>query len=106
MKINLECGNDIRNGYVNVTSWPLQELPDDLPDNTNIVVGNPLNLDPVFENDSAEEIVFSRLFNVIHPNHIIPALEHWHDKLAKDGLLKLSFVDIRLVSKFIHSGQL
>lgn len=103
MKVNLF--GDIRNGYVNIVN----QVPDglaDLPENTHVVVGDMGNLDPILENNSVEEIILSVPMNVLYPAHIVPVLQHWKDKLKSGGKLVLTFVDIRRLGKFIHSGEL
>jgi hypothetical protein len=106
MKLNLEYGTNIRNGYANVSAWPPQELPKDLPDETSIAVGQAGNLDAVVPDGESEEILFNPVFNLISPAGILPLLQHWHKKLKDGGLLKLYFIDIRLISRFIYNGQL
>ena len=106
MKLNLEYGTNIRNGYINISAWPPQELPNDLPDETSIVVGQASNLNDVVPDESAEEILFNPVFNLINPAGILPLFQHWHQKLKAGGVLKLYFIDIRLISRFIYSGQL
>lgn len=44
--------------------------------------------------------------NVLYPAHIVPILEHWHKKIKPNGELVLSYVDIRRLGQFIHSGEL
>lgn len=106
MKLNLEYSNNIRNGYVNVSAWPPQELPKDLPEGTQIAVGQAGNLDDIAPDNKAEEIIFNPVFNLVNPNGILQLFQHWHKKLQDGGTLKLFYIDIRLLSRFIYNGQL
>lgn len=106
MKINLECGNNWRNGYLNISSWIPSDIPEDLPEETAIISGQSGNLDPVVEDNSAQEIVFNPPFNIVKPNDILDVLQHWQKKLKDGGILKIYFIDIRLSSRFIYSGEL
>lgn len=103
MKVNLY--GDIRNGYLNIVN----QLPDsfgELPDDTSIVVGDAGQLDPILENNSVEQMLFSVPLNVLYPAHIVPILQHWREKLQTNGTLIATYVDIRRLGKFIHSGEL
>ena len=104
MKVNL-YGNGLRNGYVNIVN----SVPDDLsdvPDNTAVITGDFKNLDPVVEDNQAEELIFNVPLNALLPVDLVPVLEHWNKKLAKDGVLRIGYVDIRRLGKSIHMGEL
>jgi hypothetical protein len=104
MKLNLECHNDLRNGYINIIKHPnLQSKPHD---GINITVGDFKNLDQIIDDNSVEEIIFSPLMNVITPNEIPKVLHHWKNKLVVGGVVKISFVDVRRVGQAAHLGQL
>ena len=106
MRLNLEYNNNIRNGYINVSVWPPQELPKDLPDSTSIAVAKPDKLDDIAKDNEVEEIIFNPLFNLINPDGILNLLQHWYKKLQSGGLLKIYFADIRLISRYIYNGEL
>jgi hypothetical protein len=104
MKLNLESGNDLRNGYVNV-NLGIVDLKS-VPQNTRFVVGNFRNLDPIVKDGQAEEIVFNPPFNRIGPAEAMKVLTHWKNKLGVGGVLKLVFCDIRRLGQILHSGEI
>ena len=87
MKLNLECGNDFRSGYVNITSNP--QIPENLPENLVVVPGHFTNLDPIIT-EPVEEIVFNPFLNILVPNDIPQILGYWKSKLRKNGILKIT----------------
>lgn len=107
MKVNI-TGNEIRNGYLNIIHGAVMNppSPDSVSDGTAIVVGRFHELDPILENDSAEEILFNYALNILGPNDMVPILEHWRNKLMPEGILKVSFIDIRRLGRFITSGDM
>ncbi len=106
MKLNLEYGNQWLNGYVNISMWPPQEIPKDLPEATQIIVGQVGNLDNCVDDNSAEEVIFNPLLNSIKPNDLLDILSHWYRKLKDKGILKISFVDVRLLARYIYNGEM
>lgn len=104
MKLNLECGNDIRGGYININLGVVDIK--ELPDNARFVVGNFRNLDPMIKDDSVEEIIFAPPLNMIGPVESIQVLEHWKKKLQKNGKLVVKFFDARRIGRSLHTGDL
>lgn len=103
MKVNLECGSNILNGYVNINS--------EMVDNThvgdaNFIIGVYNNLDPVLEDNSAEEIIFNPVLNCLPPSDIAQCVTHWRNKLIDGGMLVVSFTDILRVSTGIVRGDI
>jgi hypothetical protein len=104
MKVNL-FGDTLRNGYLNIVpevSGDLSELPED----TQVMVGNIDSLNSTFENNSVEEIVFNPPLNVLQPTQLVGVLQQFNTKLKKDGRLKIGFFDIRRLGRFIANGEL
>ncbi len=104
MKANLQCGNDIRNGYVNVNYGPVSL--DEMSENSKIVMGDFKNLDPIFENESLDEVLFNPSVSVIMPDHLPDVIAHWRNKLKNKGVLKIHTIDIRKVGRAAHTGEL
>lgn len=104
MKLNLECGNDIRNGYINI-SFNIGDVSN-VPENTKIIPGNFRNLDPLIEDESVEEIVFNPTLNTISPKEIVGILTHWSTKLRPSGTLLVKFYDVRRIGQSAHYGTL
>lgn len=104
MKINLECGNVLLNGYLNVTSIPLQL--DDNAKNIDIIMGRYDQLDPILKNTVAEEIIFNPPINKVEPNKLPEVLLHWRQYLQPNGILKIFLIDIRRISNYIRRGTL
>lgn len=105
MKVNLECGNDIRSGYLNISSRPYGINTNNLPDHTKFIVGHYNKLDGIVPDESVEELIFNDHLNSLPPNEILPVFDHWKKKLKPKGKLKLSFVDIKRVGRAAHLGE-
>lgn len=101
MKINLECGNDLRNGYLNIHSSPVPET-----EGFEFRVGDYRNLDGVVEDEHADEIVATNLMNKMPPEVSVHTLIHWKEKLKIGGVLKLVAIDIRQVCREGHVGSM
>ncbi len=95
---------DIRNGYINVNNMPVPI--DHMAENTKLVAGDYKNLDPIFQDDSLEEIIFNPPLSVVTPNQLPDLLTHWHKKLKHGGILKIHTIDIRKVGRAAHSGNI
>ncbi|TXT66107.1 MAG: hypothetical protein BAJALOKI3v1_50107 [Promethearchaeota archaeon] len=104
MKLNLQCGEDLRNGYKNINFGPIQGSNNH--PGIDFIVGDFRNLSSVISDDSCEEINFVPVFNIVNPNEVIHVLRHWRDKLSNRGVLKIHMVDIRLLSGLIYDGDI
>lgn len=102
MKLNLQCGKNLYNGYVNV-HYGL--VPMDKAGDVNFTIGDFHKLNDICENNSVEEIVFNPLLNTLGPSEILDCLTHWIDKLRPGGKLCVAFNDIRIVGKQAHYGE-
>jgi predicted SAM-dependent methyltransferase len=98
VKINLECGPDVRNGYINTDSIANKD-----PTVKTCLMDN---LDDICPNDFADEIIAGFALNMIPWTRVDKVLKHWHAKLKNDGLLKITFPEIRQVGRLIYTGQL
>lgn len=105
MKLNLECGSQLLNGYINTSSVPIPNL-DKVPEETQFCISRYNNLDAIAENGSVDEIIFGQPINVINPNDIVDVLRHWWTKLTSGGKLTLQLLDIRRIGKESHRGSL
>ena len=103
MKLNLECGNDIRSGYVNITSAPIDV--EGLPENSNVIMGRPDQLDPVLKGAQASEINFAPPLNVFQPDVLFGIMNTWTQNLKTGGLLSFYFMDIRRIGLQAYSGE-
>lgn len=85
VKINLGCGNDIKEGYINIDKYNNIGQVDyqlDLGD---------LN---VFEDNSVDEIYLSHVFEHISLNDMYGILEEWRRVLKHNGRLQLFLPDL------------
>ena len=103
MKINLECGQDLRTGYININSDPLDS---DVPEGIDFRVNDYRNLDPIVEDESVEELVCNGIIHRLYPNEILQVLAHYVNKLVPGGMLKLTFLDIRHVAREGHLNRM
>ena len=103
MKLNLECGESPRNGYLNITSRPLYGKFDT---STEILMGRFDNLNPIVEDNSCDIIVFNKVLNIMPPEVLFKVMSHWRDKLKVGGILKISYIDIRRLSLYMFRGDM
>lgn len=102
MRINLE--GETRNGYTNIISQMIK--CDTLPEDTDLILGQYHNLDPIIKDGEATEIIFNPPLNVLPPDKIVDVLEHWNKKLAEKGRLRCGFLDIRRIGYNCYTGKL
>lgn len=96
MKLNLECGNDVRNGYMNINSEAIHGVEEDL------IVADFRNLDTFVEDESVEEIISNDAVTKLHPAETLRVIEHWSNKLKKGGILEMTYADARSVAREAH----
>lgn len=98
MKLNLECGNLLRSGYINVHSHSIS-LNENVTEDMPFVLGHFKNIKPVFPNEKFEEIIFNLPLNILTPEDLLPVLSSWKELLEHNGILKVFFIDIRRVAR-------
>lgn len=103
-KINLHCGADIRNGWINVDT----KIPDhsNFSQDERFAIGDYSTLDTLVEDNSLSEIVLSQPINIISPVTMIEFLATANKKLKTGGKLTIWFIDIRTVGLNIYNGKL
>jgi len=101
MKLNLGCGNDIRNGYINIDRLLSNQTPPDVYQQGDIT-----SLDWLTENNMVEEIIALDCLEYLPINAIKQALANWAQKLTVNGILKIKVPDCHLIAKAFSQGQL
>lgn len=98
MKLNLECGTDLRNGYLNIHSVTVP-LNENVTKDTQFVVGYYNQLEPILKGQKVEEIVFNPPMNIFSPENLIGILQYWQQFLTENGIIHIFFIDIRRVAR-------
>jgi len=86
MKINLQCGNNLKEGWVNIDSNPSQI---NLKDNFEIIPALFNNLDGIIQEKSCEHINFEPPLNVLGIDSFIITVNHWSSKLTSGGITSM-----------------
>lgn len=100
MKLNLGCGNDIRNGYVNIDKMPQGQRPQDL-----YRQGDIQSLDWLVESETVEEIVVIDCIEYLPQNSIGHTIQNWAQKLSSGGILKILVPDCHAIAKSFYQGH-
>lgn len=94
MKLNLQCGTDIIEGYKNLDTEPKHKMAEkgdfkvlDVPD------------------DSVEEIRATRVLRLIPLNELGSVLQNWSTKMKKGGRLYLEGVDSSSIGNVMFYDQ-
>lgn len=101
MKLNLGCGSDLRNGYLNLDIVPVEGADPDLFRQHDVT-----NLDDVAEDDSVEEMLLFNILPVFSFKHVYALMTHWISKLQPGGVLKIVVPDVYERALSLISGQI
>lgn len=104
MKINLECGNVPRNGYVNLHSSAISDM-EALHPGIKFNIAKPDNLSPITGDDTVEELILNKPINIFKLDELARVLSHWRDKMKVNGVVKINAIDIRRLSEYINNGS-
>jgi len=91
LKLNLGCGDDTRDGYVNIDIRNL--------DNKDIVVADITKLQ--YEKDSIEEILASDIYEHISHLESKNLLKHWNDLLIPEGVLIIRTPSLDIIMQYL-----
>ncbi len=97
-RLNLGCGNDIRNGFVNVDRLSTKS--------DNYRQGDIQSLDWLVEDSTVDEILAIDCLEYIPSKNIKTTVANWINKLSSGGVIKISVPDCHLVAKSFSQGQL
>ena len=100
MRLNLGCGKDIRDGYVNVDRMPQGKMSKDVYRQGDIG-----SLDWLTEDGIIDEIIAIDCLEYLPVNSIKQALVNWAQKLSVGGTLKILVPDCHTVAKSFAQGQ-
>lgn len=98
MKLNIKCGSDVRNGYVNVDN--------DTTVTGNVNHGGLESLDWVCEHGDAEEIIAVNALRFIQTDQTDAVLQNWCSKLKDEGTITIQDTDLHLASKSFSNDQI
>lgn len=92
MKLNLGCGEDVREGFYNVDIRPLPGVD---------LVANACKL-PTIASNSVDFIVAQHLLEYIPRARMVEALYEWRRLLKSGGVLEVRVVDLEDVTKEMY----
>lgn len=102
MKLNLGCGTDLRNGFVNIDNVPNVASTADALYRS----GDVSNLDWACDNCVASEIVATHVLETVPVDQMKDAVENWATKLERDGTLKIAIVDLYTVAQLFVADKI
>jgi predicted SAM-dependent methyltransferase len=92
-KLNLACGPDYREGYINIDNQSM--FPDSRVDKTADI----FTLD--WELNSVDEIYVSHFVMYVRPEKIMGLLRKWHSWLKENGSLIIEAQDIKKMAQIL-----
>lgn len=99
-KLNLNCGQDVRNGYLNIDKYQ-SDLPSDKYQSGNID-----SLDWICDDTSVDEIIAINVLETIPFNQIEEVIKNWARKLSPGGTIKLSIIDLYIIAKLFVEAKI
>lgn len=100
MKLNLGCGNDVRNGHLNIDRFPPGQASPDIYRQGDIG-----SLDWLVEDGTVDEILAIDCLEYLPTAIIKQALTNWAQKLSSGGILKILVPDCHAIAKSFAQGQ-
>lgn len=100
MRLNLGCGNDIRQGYINIDHILQKQVPKEL-----YRQGDIQSLDWLTEDSTVDEILAVDCLEYLPNNVIKQTLINWTKKLSDKGVLKILVPDCLAIAKSFYQGQ-
>ena len=92
MKLNLGCGTDIRDGYINI----------DLdPKGPSVINQDFRRLDNICGPNQVDEIIANGSLQHIFPEELSAVLNHWISKLQSGGILYISGTDLSMIANAV-----
>jgi predicted SAM-dependent methyltransferase len=98
MKLNLGCGSDIREGYLNI----------DINQSNNKVIKLDIRNIPdnICPNDSCDEILAINLVEYLKLSDLVIVMKCWYDKLIKNGIVYVESTEARLIGNMLSFEQI
>lgn len=96
VKINLGCGADYREGYINVDDWSMSDCKCDIK--TSI-------FDYKCEPNSVDEILLSHVAMYIRPDEMFRLLSNCYQWLKKGGFIEIETIDLDIVLDIALNGE-
>jgi predicted SAM-dependent methyltransferase len=98
MKLNLGCGDNVIQGYLNI---------DMLPKSANVTRGDIRNLTGIgIQDNSVEEIQAANVLEYLTFSSVGNVLAHWVQKLSKGGSLYIESIDLNVIGTMMAYDQI
>jgi len=98
MKLNIKCGTDVRNGYVNIDN--------DTTVSGKVRHGGIESVDWVCEDGDAEEILAVNALRFVQTDQTDSVLQNWCAKLNAGGKITIQDTDLHLICKAFSNDQI
>jgi len=99
MKLNIKCGDDVRNGYVNIDN-------DTTVGGEKVRHGGIESIDWVCEDGEAEEVLAINALRFVQTDQTDIVLQNWCNKLNAGGKITIQDTDLHLISKAFANDQI
>lgn len=103
MKVNIECGNNILNGFLNINSQPVKV--EGLTSEAKLLFAPYHNLNPVLEDGSCDYVTISSPLNFAAPDKSVGFLATILNKMKKGAVLEFFFFDARVLGMNAYLGM-
>lgn len=97
MKLNLACGNDYKEGYINIDNQSM------FPDCKVDVSADIFTLEQ--EENSIDEILVNHFVMYTRPDELNPLLEKWYKWLKLGGKLSIETIDVKEIAKILNDDS-